>query len=311
MVGHRVTSPLLLGIRSEGGGLGSNADEIKNSQLLFTNLVIKPYQDIIIDAIDELLAHCGISLNLYFKPIQPLEFMEVEIEDMDDETKEEETGVKEELSKSGYTDEETALLLDNLEGEIVDDSEWVMADVRLYDDENKEPQEEWAKKHISENLNMAQKLARAITSKPSKESYLDKSIYKVRYRYEGPSAQREFCKIMMQRTRNGVVYRLEDIDKASRAGVNIKFGHKGQPYDLFKYKGGPYCKHFWTEVLYRLKKKTDGSYYEDKALSSSEQVDSIPKSYKPRPAGHKKAPVAPADMPYGGHHPDYVNKYMK
>lgn len=31
---------------------------------------------------------------------------------------------------------------------------------------------------------------------------------------------------MMKRTRNGVVYRLEDIDKASRAGVNKSFGHK-------------------------------------------------------------------------------------
>ena len=74
---------------------------------------------------------------------------------------------------------------------------------------------------------------------------------------------------------------------------------------MFKFKGGVYCGHVWSENLYRLKKKTDGSFVKDKALSSSEEVASIPKSYKPRPAGHKKAVVAPIDMPNEGHHPNY------
>ena len=109
----------------------------------------------------------------------------------------------------------------------------------------------------------------------------------------------------MSRTRNGVVYRLEDIDKASRAGINKSFGHKGQAYDLFKYKGGVSCGHFWQENLYRLKKKTDGSYVEDKALSSSQEVASIPKSYNPKPRGAADAKIAPKDMPNNGHHPNY------
>lgn len=108
----------------------------------------------------------------------------------------------------------------------------------------------------------------------------------------------------MRRTANGVVYRLEDIDKASREGINRELGHKGQAYDLFKFKGGVNCGHYWQENLYRLKKK-NGEYVEDKALSSSEEVASIPKSYQPRPAGHKLAPVAPKDMPNNGHHPNY------
>ena len=57
---------------------------------------------------------------------------------------------------------------------------------------------------------------------------------------------------MMSRSGRGIVYRLEDIDKASRAGVKI-FGHKGKAYDLFKYKGGVNCGHYWSEVLCRLK----------------------------------------------------------
>ena len=50
-----------------------------------------------------------------------------------------------------------------------------------------------------------------------------------------------------------------------------------------------------------LKKKQDGEYYEDKSLASSKEVDSIPKSYKPRPAGNKLAPVAPKDMANNGY----------
>jgi hypothetical protein len=112
----------------------------------------------------------------------------------------------------------------------------------------------------------------------------------------------------MSRSKSGVVYRLEDIDKASREGVNKSFGHKGQPYDLFKYKGGPNCGHYWEERLYKLKKKKDGEYYEDKALSSSEEVATIPKTYKPRPAGHKKAKVAPKDMDNQGYKTARKNK---
>ena len=72
IVGHRVTSPLLLGIRTENNGLGSNADEIKTAALLFDNITIKPYQDLLTDCIGDILALNGISLKLYFKTLQPL-----------------------------------------------------------------------------------------------------------------------------------------------------------------------------------------------------------------------------------------------
>ena len=125
----------------------------------------------------------------------------------------------------------------------------------------------------------------------------------MRYSYEGnKEPQREFCKAMMKRTAKGVVYRLEDIDKASVEGVNGSFAHDGGSYDLFKWKGGIYCNHSWEERLYKLKKK-DGKYVEDKALSSSEEVSTIPKSYKPSPVGNKLAPVKPINMPNRGKYP--------
>lgn len=59
LVGHRVTSPLLFGIR-DGGGLGSNTDEMKTSFRLFSKQVIDPFQRIICDGVDTLLQSIGI-----------------------------------------------------------------------------------------------------------------------------------------------------------------------------------------------------------------------------------------------------------
>ena len=99
----------------------------------------------------------------------------------------------------------------------------------------------------------------------------------------------------MRLSNGGCVYRIEDIDKASAAGVNRSFGHKGQAYDLFRFKGGVNCGHFFEEVLYRLKSKT----YK-KVIQNYDIVDSIPKSFLPTPRGYRDARTAPKDMPRQG-----------
>ena len=92
-VAHRVVSPFLLGIKSSTG-FSSNADEIKTASLLMDNTVIRPFQELLIDSFDRILAYNNISLNLYFTTLQPLEFTEVDAEIQDKETIEEETGVE-------------------------------------------------------------------------------------------------------------------------------------------------------------------------------------------------------------------------
>jgi hypothetical protein len=300
MLAHNVTSPLLFGIASTNG-FSSNADELKNSSILFDNMVIKPIQEILIDAFDKVLAFNGIALNLFFKTLQPLEFTDLENAQTEEQVIEE-TGVQ--LS-ADITDKELDLMFNGLEGEVIGE-EWEVIGKREVKETNNST-DEWANGVIQSKKNILQKLADVIKSAPSRESNLDKSVYKVRYeyseRYSKPNS-RDFCKAMMARTNSGVVYRLEDIDKASRAGVNSELGHLGQAYDLFKFKGGVNCSHYWSEVLYKLKKK-DGKYVEDKSLSSSDEVDSIPKTYAPRPYGNKESKIAPIDMPNNGHHPDY------
>ena len=84
---------MLLGIK-DSTGLGNNADEIKTASLLMDNTVIRPFQELLINCFDKLLAYNDIALNLYFITLQPLEFTEVNTDIQDDEDIEEETGVE-------------------------------------------------------------------------------------------------------------------------------------------------------------------------------------------------------------------------
>jgi hypothetical protein len=302
MVSHRIVSPMLLGIKDQSG-LGNNADELKTASTLMDNTVIRPFQEMLLDAFDEILAYNNISLNLYFKTLQPLEFTEIDSDLVDDETQEEETGVKmsEEIE---LTDELSTAIIDNLKSDEIGD-EWEYVDEIEADDDVDE--DAWVNYLLRPKRNLAQKFADTVTSKPSGFSYLDKSFYKIRYKYfeKYPSTDsRAFCSQMMTKTDSKgfpAVYRLEDIDKASREGVNSTFGHKGKPYDLFKYKGGPNCKHIWKKVLFRLKDKT----IESPEFSDYKRTRTIPKSYNIEPRGSREAKIAPIDMPNNGHHPNW------
>jgi len=298
MVAHRIVSPMLLGIK-DGSGLGNNAEEIKTASLLMDNTVIRPFQELLIDSFDNILAYNEISLNLYFTTLQPLEFTEVDQTLQDKETIEEETGVEMSSDKNELTDEMADAILENLKYETIGD-DYELVDVREVSDQNSDV-EEWANSKIKKKLSRIQKFADFIKSKPNEESKLDKSFYKIRYTYQervSSANSRDFCKTMMSRTGKGVVYRKEDIDNASFQGVNNNFGHKGQNYSLFKFKGGIYCGHFWQEELYRMKSETE------KYISKGKEVDTIPNSYQPKGSEYKDAAEAPIDMKNRGAYPN-------
>jgi hypothetical protein len=66
LAAHRVTSPLLFGIR-DAGGLGSNADEMKQAYRIFNRNIIEPYQKIITDSLEEIFKGMGIVADLYIE----------------------------------------------------------------------------------------------------------------------------------------------------------------------------------------------------------------------------------------------------
>jgi hypothetical protein len=92
MLGHNVTSPLLFGIATTTG-FSSNADELQNSYILFDNMVIRPMQELLLDAIDTILGFNGVALKTYFRTLKPLEFTDLE-NAMTEEQAVEETGVE-------------------------------------------------------------------------------------------------------------------------------------------------------------------------------------------------------------------------
>jgi hypothetical protein len=247
MVSHRVTSPLLLGIRDGNSGLGNNADEIKTASLLFHNVTIRPYQDLIIDSIEQILAVNGISLKLYFKTLQPLEFIETD-NAVTDEAREEETGVK--LS-SDIPDDLADELIEAGEEEDLD--EWELVDERPVDYEQEEA--------LDKMIGLASTGSARPNANSEQDGEVDDKKFKVRYQYAPltvnkndkgtPTQSRDFCKKMVLAKK---IYRKEDIMQMATKAVNAGFGVNGSAtYDIWLYKGGANCHHFWMRKTYMAK----------------------------------------------------------
>jgi hypothetical protein len=245
MVSHRIVSPMLLGIK-DNSGLGNNADELKTASTLLDNLVIRPKQEIIIDGIDQILSYNDISLNLYFKTLQPLEFTEDVVTPMDMETREEETGVK--LSSQEPSDDHLDAMFAELEvlGEVVDEDEWELVDERPVDYEAEAALSKYAFASTGSAFPNAKSSQDGVTEEGKR--------YKVRYAYAPETTKtnsREFCKKMVSA---GKVYRKEDVLRMSSQAVNAGFGVEGAAtYSIWLYKGGARCHHFWMRKTYLAK----------------------------------------------------------
>lgn len=71
LTGHRITSPLLLGIKDIGGsGLTNNKDEILVASQHFNATVIAPIQKIMLRTFDRLLHYYGYETDLYIEPLR-------------------------------------------------------------------------------------------------------------------------------------------------------------------------------------------------------------------------------------------------
>ena len=311
MVAHRVTSPILFGIK-DMTGFGNNADEIVTASTLMDNTVIAPFQQMLLNAFNDILAYNNIVLNLYFVTLQPLEFNDL-ANATNEEQIEKETGQKfsfkkidgkeayetiaeaeskanemgcmgyhehfdEEEQKTYYmpcqehtdlkapcwkgyeqigtkmkdgkevpncvplnvNEELTKAILEELKDKGEDEE---MEGYELIDSR---PSNEFDKM-LNHALKFATELASVPTSTPNKKSSQDTSIIKVRYRYYGSNnPERDFCRKMWN---NRKVYRMEDLDKES--SDNPGFGPGGSDsYNLWLYKGGVNCQHYWERRTY-------------------------------------------------------------
>jgi len=239
---HNVTTPLLFGVTS-ASGFSSNADEMKTGALLFENMVIKPKQQMIVEMLKKVLSFNGVSLNLKFKTLNPLQGDEPQPVQMSSD--------KSELE----------LLLDEF-GEDIDEN-YVLIDERDADYDNEESLNEYLNdlENTTTKLSLIDKVLNFVstgTARPTAVSSQDKQVkgrmFKVRYKYTGnPNPERAFCKAMMSANK---VYRKEDIDRMSESVVNRGFGEFGaDKYDIFRFHGGPRCHHKWSRLTYMLNDK--------------------------------------------------------
>lgn len=286
MISHRITSPMLLGIK-DNSGLGNNAQELEKASILFENTVIEPKQEIILDGINEILAYNDISLNIYFKTLRPLEFNEMKVGDA--EVIEEETGIKVRDQKFSAEDDLRAKMAEALipAGEEVDLEQWELVDERPVD---------YAKEELRDAMFA---FASVIPSEPSKTSEQDTSVIKVRYKYsstkQAKGDSRDFCRMMEGANK---VYRMEDILDAENS--NPGFGEGGSDtYSIWLYKGGPWCQHYWMRQTYLRKSNKKITVNEARELIN--RLDPELRGEARLPQNPKDVAKAPRDMPNAGY----------
>lgn len=311
MVSHRIISPLLLGIKDKSG-LGNNADELKTASILMDNTVIRPFQQLLINAFEQILGFNEVYLRLYFRTLQPLEFVDLE-NAVTKEQVEEETGQKLSLQadtlvidgRLAYATKEAAekaaedIGCEGHHIHNVDGTDWFMpceehnlkapcwdgyeqigtkivdgrevpncvpledaqklreavyeALTGLEDEDLSDYEliDERPANEFDDILHKELNLASVVSSSPQKKSEQDTLLFKVRYKYAqvgttSTANSRDFCKMMMGASK---VYRKEDLDKQSTD--NEQFAPKGSSsYNIWLYKGGVNCRHYWMRQVY-------------------------------------------------------------
>jgi len=320
MLAHNVTSPLIFGIATSTG-FSSNADELKNSLIIFDNLVIKPFQQLITDAISKILAVNDISLQLDFVPLQPLDSSgELTNNDskriidginslsplvankvLESMTPNEVRALVGLSPEQGGSDINPTTLSEHVDlsefGEDVNEDEWVLIDSRKVDydlEDELDKQIHDLNNQKPTKLKQLVNLVKTGTANPNASSEQDGKIFKTRYRYSGNIGDnsRGFCKAMLNANK---VYRKEDITRMSTQEVNKGWGPEGADnYDIWLYKGGGDCHHYWTRETYLRKSDVNSPLAKKFTASETRKQGEI------APVNDSRVYQQPKDMPYNG-----------
>jgi hypothetical protein len=137
--------------------------------------------------------------------------------------------------------------------------DWELVDEEVVDGEHRDFDFE---KVLNEEADNNIELASAVSATPNKRSSQDgvnksyNDYYKVRYVYATDNfltnksgTSREFCRDMVAAKK---IYTKEDLVNANSLTLNPGFGIDGKKrYDLFLFKGGPQCRHFFLRRIYK------------------------------------------------------------
>jgi hypothetical protein len=342
---HRVTTPLLFGIR-ETSGFGSNKDEMNTGLEIFNKQVIQPYQEKINKSIEELLSNQLPGVSFEIVPNTPLVAEQASVV-----TDANATGSTTDVAATALNGAQISSLIDivmqSAAGAVpvtsakaivgaafptlpaatvdaifadviagslqpsevvastqlkkkVDESTVGDALIALGEDENAD----WilidsfnADDEIQHEFAVRTGAARP-AAKSEQDAVIDGKYFITRYVYAGSFTHdnmRPFCKKMMEA---GKLYRKEDIVSMENVAVNPGWGPEGaDTYDIWFYKGGGNCKHFWEKRVYVDAKgaKINPNDPDAKriAVSMAERM-----GYKVR--NNSLVAKLPEDMPYNG-----------
>ena len=288
MIGHRVTSPMLLGVKTEGQ-LGGRS-ELLQAHELYNNSVVTPFQNIVLKTLKKLLAVNGITLPISIKNNKPLNSV-FDAETLKDVLTQDE--IRQELGYAPLEIEEetvaeeanTNLCNHNEDVETPTDQEmiWYMDSISETEDDllsqGYELVEEEDIEEDEANYNFA---ANTSAIKPtgldSKSRRADGKFFKIRYVYRPLTVKdnsREFCKHMVNNHANSL-FRREDISTMSSKKANGDFGF----YDIFKFKGRFNCTHYWRRRTYVLKTAKRRTVIDGKVYEKGDKLPDLAKNYK-------------------------------
>ena len=84
LVAHRITSPLLFGIRTANNGFSSQSEEMKTAFSIMQSMTIQPFQNLVLNFLNDALVEGGWSnTELYFEQLTPLAILSEQAEDTD------------------------------------------------------------------------------------------------------------------------------------------------------------------------------------------------------------------------------------
>jgi hypothetical protein len=293
---HRVTTPLLFGIR-ETSGFGSNKDEMTTGLEIFNKQVIEPYQEKINKSITELLSNQMPGVSFEIVPNTPLVAEQTSVV-----TDASATGTTADVAATALNGAQITSLVDivmqsaagavpvtsakaivqaafpTLPPATVDaifadvlpgslqPQEVIMNDEKKKDDSTvgdalialgEDASEDWllidaynADDEIEHEFAVRTGAARP-AAKSEQDAIIDGKYFITRYVYAGSfrhDNMRPFCKKMLEA---GKLYRMEDIEAMEFVPVNPGWGPNGDDvYDIWRFKGGGNCKHFWEKRVF-------------------------------------------------------------
>ena len=264
LTGHRVTSPMLMGIKNNTG-LGNNADELNQAFEIYLNTVVKPYQERILRCFGKIFDVNNMNLPIEIIQNKPIT-TQFTVEDMKAVMTQDE--IREELGLPPLESDEIVEedeyrkmssnkpLLDWIDahGEDSPDEDWELLSDEIVEDEHEDFdfESELNQLHKVEFASTGTARPNAVSAEDGEEGFdRDYNLYRVRYRYAtaiSSGNSRDFCSLMVGANK---LYRKDDILMMNELPVNPGFGPEGaKTYNIFLYKGGPQCGHYWRREIY-------------------------------------------------------------